>query len=292
MTDTNTVPAVTRQPLKYFGSKWRIARWIIGHMPPHDVYVETHAGGASVLLQKPPAPIEVYNDLDSQVVNFFRVLREYPNEFIRLVELTPFSREEYVNGFEPTDDPIEAARRFYLVSWQSRGGSRAALSGNNPTATGWRFQRRNTSYKRAIDDFTSAPERLRQTVARLRDTWIEHDDAANVIDRYDTPETLFYVDPPYMHGTRSMRCSRGYAVELKDEEHSTLADRLREVVGMVIVSHYDCPEYDALYAGWVKHVITARTDGNNGGTVRRTEAIYINPRAAAMARQLSLFGGA
>ena len=113
---------VTRPPIRYHGGKFRIASWVISHFPAHECYVEPFGGGAGVLLQKTPAPFEVLNDLDGEVVNFFRVLRERPGELVRVIQLTPWSREEQRLSFEPASDPLERARRFYVRSWQTHGG--------------------------------------------------------------------------------------------------------------------------------------------------------------------------
>lgn len=114
--------APTRPALRYFGGKWRLAPWIISHFPEHTCYVEPFAGGASVLLRKPESKVEVLNDLDGEVVNFWRVLREQTEAFIRAVELTPFSREEASLAYQVADDPLERARRLFIRSWQQRGG--------------------------------------------------------------------------------------------------------------------------------------------------------------------------
>lgn len=117
--------APTRPALRYFGGKWRLAPWIISHFPEHTCYVEPFAGGASVLLRKPESKVEVLNDLDGEVVNFWRVLREQTEAFIRAVELTPFSREEASLAYQVADDPLERARRLFIRSWQQRGGDLA-----------------------------------------------------------------------------------------------------------------------------------------------------------------------
>lgn len=111
---------VKRPALRYHGGKFRIAQWIINQFPEHLCYVEPFGGGGSVLLRKSPAKIEVYNDLNGGVVNFFRVLRERPADLIAAIELTPYSRKEFIQAQEPCDDPLERARRFYVWSWQGR----------------------------------------------------------------------------------------------------------------------------------------------------------------------------
>lgn len=112
----NNMVTPTRPPLRYHGSKWKLASWVVRHFPPHRVYLEPFGGGASILLNKPRSELETYNDLDDQVVNFFRVLRERPAELVRALELTPWSRAEYELSHDPTEDALEAARRFFVRS--------------------------------------------------------------------------------------------------------------------------------------------------------------------------------
>lgn len=190
---------VTRPPLRYFGGKFRLSKWIIPNLPPHKCYVEPFGGGAGVLLNKAPSYNEVYNDLDGEVVNFFRMLREHPDELIRAIELTPYARAEQVQAFnEPADNPLERARRLYVRCWQSYGGGRTQWS------TGWRYEIGDTRGKRIIDDWNET-DHLQAVVSRLKNVQIENDDALRVIERFDSDDTLFYCDPPYQAVTRSVR---------------------------------------------------------------------------------------
>lgn len=125
----------THPALRYFGGKWRLAKWIISHFPAHNCYVEPYGGGGSVLLRKEPSPFEVYNDLDSGLVSFFRLLRERPEDLIRAIELTPYSREEFMRAYEHSEDPLESARRLFVRSWQGYGGPR------HQSSTGWKLPR-------------------------------------------------------------------------------------------------------------------------------------------------------
>ncbi len=257
---------VSAPALRYYGGKWRIAPAIIGYFPPHYCYCEPYGGGASVLLQKEPAQSEVYNDIESEVVNFFRVLRERPDEFIRAINLTPYSREEFDLAYAPADDPIESARRFYILIWQQRHGAKGKWRG------GWRFT--VTTPRSQIDQWTRT-DHLWQIVARLKQVQIEHDDALNVIARYDAPETLFYVDPPYVQNTRGERWrSNGYRHEMDDDAHRQLADALHQVVGMVVLSGYAGTLYDKLY-DWQQMQLAAVD--NAGNTC--AEVLWINERA-------------
>ncbi len=264
---------------RYYGTKWRLAEWIISHFPPHECYVEPFGGAAAVLLQRhPPASVEVYNDLDSQVVNFFRVLREHPEALVRAIELTPWSREEYELAFEPTDEPLEQARRFVLRAWQTRGGP------STRWRSGWRAQRTTRhAGKSYVLDWLDVPERLRAIVSRLRCVQIEHAPALEVIARYDGPETLFYVDPPYLKTTRSTWKSGGYRCEMTVEEHRELAEALHAIQGMALVSGYLTGEYQEWYADWQRVSTPARTQGKSA-----LEYLWLSPQVQQRAIQRRL----
>lgn len=232
--------------LRYFGAKWRLAPWIVSHFPPHVCYVEPFGGSAAVLLQKAPSKYEVYNDRCSDVVNFFQVLRERSRELMRALRYTPYSREEFERAHERCDDALERARRFFVTAWQGYGGPR----GEN--LTGWKIQRRAWHSGRA-DQLTEwqKAKLLGGVVGRLRHVQIEHDDALNVITRWDTPETLFYVDPPYPAETRNAKwVKRGYNHEISGADHYHLANLLKRIQGKAVISTYPNPLYDELFMGW------------------------------------------
>lgn len=262
---------IERPALRYPGGKWRLAPWIISFFPPHDCYVEPYGGAASVLLQKPPAPYEVYNDLEDDVVNFFRVLRERPDEFLRAVKLTPWSRREFELATLSSDDPFEQARRFFVRCWQSHSGG-----GISKWSTGWRYQKTVSSNKPAMDSWNEL-EHLQDIAQRFKRTQIEHDEALAVIARFDTAQTLFYVDPPYVQDTRSKWKGSMYRLEMDDDDHRRLADVLHAVEGMVILSGYPSALYEALYGDWHREEIESRTNFTN----LRTEVLWISPRAMA-----------
>lgn len=273
--------APSRSALKYHGGKWRMGAWILAHMPDHECYVEPFGGAASVLLQKRQASVEVYNDLSRRVVSFFRVLRERPEELIRAIELTPFSREEFALAREPADDELEAARRLYVLSWQGRGGPTARWN------TGWRFQRTLVNRASVVATWNQTGH-LYQVAARLKHVEIECDDALRTIARYDQPECLFYLDPPYLFSTRSKWTSSkngaAYDHEMTDDDHRALAGVLQGVRGMVMISGRPTPLYDELYAGWRR--ISTTTTIDTGASV--VECLWLNPAAAARAPQPEL----
>lgn len=282
--------------LRYFGGKALLAPWIISHFPPHECYVEPFGGGASVLLQKPPARYEVYNDGDGSVVNFFRVLRERPDEFLRAVALTPYAREEAERSCDPeTDDPdgpldaVERARRFYVRSWQTRHGapSRGKL--------GWRYEKycAGTNWGTTVCGQFARLDHFPDLAARLKAVQIEHDDALRVLARFDGPDTLFYVDPPYVPATRTARWSvDAYAVEMDADGHARLAESLRGLRGMVVLSGYDCAQYREAFDahGWTRRERLARVQSAE----QRLEVLWLSPGTEARlgTRQLALEGAA
>lgn len=250
--------------LRYIGGKWQLADWILEQFPTHETYVEPYCGAASVFFRKHPSPIEVINDLNGDVVNFFRVLREQAQELIDAIDLTPFSREEYDLAYEEADDPLERARRFYIRSWQS-------FSGHASYKTGWRHQRNLRTRGSSLTREWGRKDGLYRSALRLRNALIENDDALKVIQRYDTPGTLFYVDPPYVLTTRSNH--RRYSYEMSNADHRALAAVLREVQGMVLLSGYQSALYDELFGDWRRIEKTTTTNGNNTAT----ECLWISP---------------
>lgn len=277
---------VTRTALRYHGGKWRIAKWIVSHFPKHRVYIELFGGGASVLMQKPRSYAEVYNDAWDTVVNVFRVLRDpvQAKELERLIRLTPFSRTEFdycMNPNPDTDDPVELARQTIFRSIAGFGSA----SINPQYATGFRANS-NRSGTTPSHDWMNYPDHIASFTERLQGVVIENQDYARVIEQHDSPQSLFYVDPPYVHCTRNMkRKNAAYALELDDTGHRQLADQLHHVKGMVVLSGYHSALYDELYADWT----SVQMDTHGDGAVDRTEVIWMNPKCAAAQNQLKLF---
>ncbi len=263
---------IERPALRYFGGKSRLGHWIIDQFPSHTCYVEAFCGGASVMLQKKPSRFEVINDLDGRVINFFRVLRDQTEHLIRGILLTPYSREELrlARVSEPVDDPVEMARRFYLRCWQSFG------SGTGTSSTGWRFQINASGGAHAVGSFNRV-DHLWMIAERLKQVQIECDDALKVIERFDGPDTLFYLDPPYLHSTRYESSHlKGYGHEMSDDQHRQFSEVARRVQGYVIISGYPSPLYDELFTGW--RCITKETPDLNGK--EQTECLWLSPRLA------------
>ncbi len=263
---------ITSPPVRYFGGKWRIATWIMDQFPPHTTYVEPFCGGASILFRKQPSQYEVLNDLNSNIITFFDVLRSRPDDLISVLQMTPYSREEHRRAHDDVsvdhpDRPLEVARRFYIRSRQSFG------AGEGEYSTGWRFQRDAKRGSSCVEEWNKT-EHLLLAAKRLKSVQIECDDALSTIERFDNPKTLFYVDPPYTFDTRHSDEHR-YAHELTDNQHIDLADVLKSVQGMVLISGYDSPLYQDLYKGWRCIQKETRTNGNN----EATESLWISPNA-------------
>lgn len=269
-----------RPALRYHGQKWKLYEWISSFFPPHTCYCEPYGGGAGILLQKPPSPYEVYNDL-GDVALFFQTLREQPDALADLIRNTPYSRFEYLHAMRGAHEfqglkPIEAARRFLVQSWQSRGTT--AGSNNN---TGWRYEREaGRGGGTVISDWLAVPANIIQIADRLRSVQIEHSDAIDCIQRYDAPGTLFYVDPPYVWTTRNpRRAGKVYQYEMADVDHRALADTLSHIKGVAIVSGYPSDLYAEIYTGWRMETRQVTTDHPDK---MATECLWIHPRISEM----------
>lgn len=267
---------INRPALRYPGGKFRDGNWIASLFPPHTCYAEPYGGGGSVLLLKQPSEFEFYNDLDGEVVNFFRVLRDASSELIRKIELTPYSREEQELSRFPAEDEIERARRFYVRSWQTVNGAEMRYN------SGWRNQ-----YKRNRSSVTrewSNTEHLWAIAWRLKQVQIEHRSALDLIRRIDTPQTLFYLDPPYVKSTRSQSHRDLYKFEMSDADHEELASVVHVLKGMVILSGYDSQLYRDLYSNF--KLIGKKTTKSYGQTA--VECLWLSPSVTNTTAQLSL----
>ena len=275
-----------RPVLRMYGAKWGLAEWIVAHLPRHAVYVEPFAGTAAVLLTKSPARVEVLNDLDGEIVDFFRVLRDKPEALIRAVSLTPYARVEAQASWETppeNEDDVERARRFLVRSWQTIGGPTTRWK------SGFRF-RKDWRMAVLLRWWQEMPERLAAVAFRLRGVLIENRDYREILEDFDGPETLFYLDPPYPPDTRSRQWRRGgYRFEFSEVDHRELLERITALRGMVVLSSYPSPLYEDILsrAGW-RRVERAVVNGNGKPA---TEILWLNPAATAqlgLAAQLPL----
>lgn len=180
--------------LRYPGAKNRIAPWICEHIPAHDVYLEPFAGSLAVLFNKQRCHIETVNDIDGEIVNFFKILRDHKEELMRIIALTPFARDEYMKAYDWTDGDIERARRFAVKCWMGFGCGNLYRNGFK---TG-----QQTNSPNPAKAWGELPETLEQASQRLKGVQIENLPAVELIKRYNTPDVFIYADPPYPHGTR------------------------------------------------------------------------------------------
>lgn len=278
-----------RPIIRYHGGKWKLASWIISNLPVHRIYVEPFGGAASVLLRKQRSYAEVYNDLDGEVVNLFRVMRDDGMDLLSRLRLTPFAREEFINSYEQTDDKIEQARRTVVRAFMGFG-SAAVTSARHTTnrftspSTGFRANS-NRSGNTPAHDWKNYADAVPAIIERLRGVVIENKDAASIIEQHDTSETLFYIDPPYVFETRDS--GSDYRFELTDDDHRKLAEQLHQVTGMVMLSGYACEIYDnELYKNWERIERKALADGAR----ERVEVLWMNPAASENNKDLFKMG--
>lgn len=291
-----------RSPLVWLGGKGRLAERITPLLPKpnrHLCYVEPFCGGASMLFSRPPIGIEVLNDMNGELIHFFKTLRDEGDALREYLQTTPYSRqlfEEWRDLDGTTLPPIERAARFFFMSRASFMAS-GATGEKRPH---WAYARVDDNRARSVRNVVD--NELLAIRDRLRRVYIENDDAVSVIARFDAPTTAFYCDPPYQPETRK---SGGYADEL--ESHDALLDTLEDVQGLVAISGYAHPDYDRLEnSGWKRHDFAlecpagrTRRAGRVSGAIEtnRTESIWINPALQKrleieMDAQLSLFGEA
>lgn len=232
----------------WYGGKYSHLDWLLPLLPEATHYCEPFGGSAAVLLNRAPAPVETYNDIDGEVVNFFRVLRDDHDALIRAIGLTPFSREELrIASQEPLDglSDLERARRFFVRARQVRTG--LAQTASNGRWAHCKLTSR-AGMAGAVSRWLGSVEGLSEIVQRLLRVQIEHAPAIEVIQRYDSEETLFYCDPPYAHDSRTD--VKAYRYEMKNYEHRKLADVLHNVKGKVAISGYHSELMDKLYSDW------------------------------------------
>lgn len=268
------IQKIKRPALRWHGGKWNLAQWIVGFFPQHRIYVEPYGGAASVLLQKAPVHSEVYNDLDDEVVNFFRVIRDpqAAAELERKMRLTPFARSEFETAYPetPPANAVERARLLVVRSFMGFGSD----SHNKARATGFRSNARNAGTSTAVD-WSNLPANIPALTERFRGVIIERKPAIEVMRFFDGPTTLHYVDPPYVMSTRSATPGK-YSHEMLDSDHRQLASVLRGLQGFVVLSGYESLLYSELYAGWQKHQREVKTNGGHD----KTEWVWLNARAA------------
>ena len=261
---------IKRPLIPYFGSKWRIAPQVIAHFPPHAVYVEPYGGGASVLLSKPPAPTEVYNDLNTDLVNLFAVLREQPGDLLRALRRTPTAEAEYLAAFKPTRNRVERARRLMVRAHM--GFHSRAVFGEACV-----FKLFSSHHGNVARMFASHTRSLPLIVQRLRHVTLSCRPALRIMRDLDSPETLIYADPPYV--TRTRRTGAKYQFEMQDEDHREMLDTLLSSHSMIVLSGYPNAIYDHALKGWQRISIKARVFSVSSKQPVIEEVLWINPAA-------------
>lgn len=257
-----------KPPAPYFGSKARVADWIISLLPAHDHYVEPYCGGLSVLFAKPQAAMETVNDLDGELMTCWRVLRDRPADLIRACALTPHSRAELTATWDPTTDELELARRIWCRLVQGRSGTLRN--------TGWRHYVNPSGATLSMPGYLDAyVDRLAAAAERLHAVSLENLPALDLIAKYGAqPNVLLYVDPPYLGTTRGW--GNNYRCEMRTEdEHRELAAALDACRATVVLSGYHSPLYDQLYDGWHRYE-RATTTGNATSAKDRVEVLWAN----------------
>ena len=254
---------MTAPPFAYYGGKMTLAPAIASVLPEHKHYVEPFAGSLAVLLAKEPSRAETVNDLDGDLITFWRMLRDRPEELHRAADLTPHAREELAGAWDDADDELEQARRVWVRLTQSRGHSLKR--------TGWKFNR-NVESGHASQRVRAFADRLPEAAERLRHVTLENRDAIDVIRDYGSePTACLYVDPPYLGSTRATN----YRVEMTaDHAHQALADALNACKAAVVLSGYDAPLYADLFASW--HRVDLQGATTLSGDTDRIEVLWSN----------------
>lgn len=262
----------------YYGCKQKVSSKLLDLLPPHNCWVELFCGSAAITLAKKAAPIEIINDIDGNIVNVFKQLRNNPTELISSIEFTPYAREEFLqtrNDNETLSD-LERARRFLVEAMMSING---VLAGNKG---GFSY---SNSYSRSgkearVNRWKNFPKRLSDVAGRLRDVRIENLDAIKLLKKFvNRPATLVYIDPPYL-----MDRDSGYVNDAREVEfHIELLKLCNRAKCMILISGYENPVYEEFLSrvcGWKKETICTHTTPASGKKLHREEVVWINKVAA------------
>lgn len=264
-------------PITWYGGKTSHLNWLLPIIDntPHITYVESFGGSAAVLLNKKPSNVEIYNDIYSDVVDFFRVLRNRPHDLISLLQLTPYSREEFRHACstKPIDE-LEKARLFFVKARQVRTGLVTTASNGR-----WRYiikdSRRGMS--QSVSQWLSAVDGLEDVCMRLKMVQLENLDGLEIIKRYDREGTLHYIDPPYLMSSRPGGV--GYHNEFSDDRHKELLSQIQQLKGKVIISGYDNDLYNTILDNWLRYEAPPKYTASTRQTGRsslRQEIIWLN----------------
>lgn len=249
--------------LKYPGAKYRLAPWIVSMIPYHEVYLEPYFGSGAVFFRKTPSRIETINDLDEEVVNFFKVIRDSGEEFTKRLRLTPYARMEYEQAYvvNEQDDNIEKARKFAIRCWFGFG------SGNR-YKNGFRTSQQSVSPlpTKAWNNFV---ETLNDVTERLRYCQIESRPALKLLDMYDTSDVFIYLDPPYLPDIRK---KYQYVHEMTRAEHIELLEKIVSHPAKILLSGYDSDLYREYLSDW--YTCKRKTQAERG--IVRQEVLWAN----------------
>jgi DNA adenine methylase len=261
-------------PFGYFGSKNKIALQLCTHLPPHNCWVEAFCGSAALTVRKSPAPIEVINDIDNEIVNLFEQLRDNHEALCDKIELTPYAEQELINARVNVDglNKLERARRFLVQSMMAING----VFGEERGGFSYSDSYSRTGHDARVNRWNNLPERLKLVVGRLKKVRIENKDARKLIKRYlHRPATLMYLDPPYLSDR-----TNGYNKDANDEKfHEELLKLSNRAKCMIFISGYENKIYDSMLTekkGWQKRTIEAITKDSKGQSHKRTEVIWMN----------------
>lgn len=250
--------------IKYPGSKWRIADWIISFFPEHHSYVEPFFGSGAVFFQKSQSHIETINDLDGEVVNFFEWVRNDPEKLARAIYLTPYSRKVYDDAFLPAKNSLDLAVKFCIRSNMGYGFRTAGGK------AGWKIDIQGREKAYTVKDWNGLPEKIIYAAERLKDAQIECRPAAEVIQRFNFENVLIYCDPPYLLETRF---GKQYKQEMTKRQHEELLEVLLESKAKVILSGYESELYNRSLKGWHKeHIWSAARNSSK----KKQEVLWMN----------------
>lgn len=257
--------------INYFGGKYQWLEQLYKFFPQHTHFIDLFCGSMAVTLNKAPSKLDTANDLDFSVINFFNVLRDQPDEFFRVLDLTPVSRQEYKDCFPIySEDPVDWARKFFVRCRMSFQGS--GLKENTGFNACIEISERGLS--KNVAKYLSAVERLPEVVKRLKNIQIENLDYRECILKYDRPGTFFYVDPPYELRKRNYK--KWYNIEfVKDNDHIDLRDSLKSIKGLAMVSGYESDFYRELYKDWTFIKLEPKRHSMKGSKFQE-ECIWIN----------------
>lgn len=261
--------------MKYPGSKWSIARWVIDFFPDHHSYLEPFFGSGAVLFNKPRSHIETVNDLDGNVVNLFEWIKRDPERLAHEIYWTPYARQVYEDAFaaEP-EESFERAVNFYIRLNMGHGFR------TNGEKVGWKNDVKGRERSYASQEWCHLPEKILQAAERLRGVQIECRPAVELIQRFNSPKVLVYVDPPYVLGTRH---GKQYKYEMDDDGQNALLDVLLAHKGPILLSGYDSELYNRRLAGWYREETTCYSQVES----KKKEVLWMNFEPN---RQMSLFG--